>query len=605
MAAPAGPRIEEIIDLRNPEAFDMQKLTPEQAVERFKILRAQKGALPAGGKLSPRSLREFATLADLVTAGPGARASVQVVRDAMRNAEGREIPIEFYTVQYRQTPEERALTQFNAVGPMITAMKRSGVTTDRGLLTMLVEPGEGMEWYQLTTMAQMGVVMGGDFNDSLMYSHLANLHLLKASLCLSTLPEVYPQIVSLHQNASTMFLGQRAYNRRMQDALLDHSAVTLEALDHVRDTAEGHIGRADPMPEDVSGAIVADIGAVRGSARNMFEIVERSSQEFLDGLTALEQRVTETETAIFTRSGAIGEFVTEKGNIEARKAELVRLVAEKGAERVAALNPLRDEINALLEDHRERLALEAEGKTVTTVKGSNWNIAGIFTHTGKDEVVVTEADFGSAEVYARYQTAKRIFNERDREFAKAIQGLESQLGNLEKELAALYVKNLNRINPEADLKQAAASLAATSFAIGSLKTSIEKRRNLAEAQRRQIDRITRERPALEGTRGVVAFLENGKSDIVQAHAAWVQSHRQVFAIDGVERRAERLKELVMGDIQAQRNFTGEALPQITAEVALMTQPEGAAGEGWIPPFEELFPTAQALLGNIERRAPQE
>jgi len=499
------------INLEDPATFMRKTLTPDQANDRLGILEKAQETLQAQSQnLTPRSLREKQELEGVFGADESTLGQERVTRKE---------PAQYYTIQFSSqwisppaltliSPQQRLIEKFNRANTRITALNTyvsDGSQT--GILNAVVNPGQEMTWYQEAYNLQTEAIFKTDFLDALRYSYAANLNLLSAAALLSREVGVYRELLDLHGMSTSTYEDQVFLNRNCEMTILENARKTQRSLLELRDLLIDCGPRLSVESADFLERCNGIVEAEEKRTIALCKSINTANTEFLAKLESLKSGIDKCLKKIDTTQSEITLII--------KKFEAVLKEKEE-------LSVRKTEIQSKYEDFQKAKEKEHTSRKVEVKHHKVW----VFEWSTSN---VVEADFGSSNLYLNYL-----------KITQDSEAIENKLRTLETELEGKIQQHGTACNQN-DLNQAAGSLAAALSAVKQLENAVQIKKQKTETQINQIQaRLTNKELAIQTIPQAVNFLGDLNDKILGAHTLWVQSHKQVGAIQVIRSEEQGL-----------------------------------------------------------------
>ena len=511
------------IVLDKPETFIRKKLTPEQAKQRLKILEVQQEALEEiKSDLSPRSSRELKEIANVL-----AKEEILFSERITRKE-----PSQFYDIEFNKHPRDLVIEKFKNRSRKIDCML-SSIPEASGLaiIQAIVKPSEEMTWYQTATLMQMESILKTDFLDGLKHHYAANLNLLSAARSLAHHSDVFEKITKLHSESFHIYEAQSNFNRNCEVVILDHSKTTQKSLEDMRSLMLECGPTLEDCPENFLERGERIITIEVAQAMNLYQNIEKFSEDFLKMLEPLKTGIDECIKTITLSNNKVIGVMQSLDDVLKQKEDL--------AKREEAIQFKFDAFQAA------RMKEHASKKEVRT-GGNKIKILGIPIYSSGLELRIVEADFGSRSLFEEYNSSKREAKEIERK----IKRLESSL-----DIAIAGSKE--------DLPQASSSLSAALLAVKQLENAIAIKRSKAKTQVELIQgRLEDKKFDFKDIKDALIYLDIFRDKTLYGHTIWVQSHKQSGTISRIRDEETHLMNLLMEDLREGKDEGKFAIQEI-------------------------------------------
>jgi hypothetical protein len=566
----------------DPDSFIRKTISIAQAKLRLNYLdRAEDNCSP----LSPKSVREQIELGEFFSSR---------VTDAFNVKINRRAPSLHYTIQLKEDP----LKTFKDCDRHLQTMTKaliSAASSRNILMTYVTQPdvpdGDGMEWYRATTFAQMETVMNSDFLDALKHTYIANLSLLRSARYLHKNTEIFTNILELHSGSYRLYDDQVECGRTCEMSILDHSELTRGNATRLRDTILTCGPRLDVAPADFVSNVDVIMRDEAQQALILYSSLHKSFDHFLEKIQNLGrnikcsiEKIAEKQTTFLNLANDFDTIIGKKLELEAEERKILQKLAAAEDARNKEINSRRTEtsytpvtqtiavpvsyvvsvpVTYSLEipysytkswfwglfkstyyGTRTETRVTTRSETRTAMRSETRTAMRSETRTTLvADTRMIQDDYGSAKLQAEYEELKRLMTQN----SDRLQEQQTKLRLSLKEHAQGYT--------EEELREGASSLAAALVAVYSLEQAIMIKKTQVEEQMNLIEyKLALEAPSnpneqeIKTSADAIFQLCLLRDKILSSHAIWIQSHRQLAAIQSIHKAEAEIRLLLSDDI---------------------------------------------------------
>lgn len=591
------------IDLRNPKTFRGENLTERQMNQRYTILSELEETLDAEGKpLSPRSTKELKELVDLVT-----RSKREILEGSFPIC--RLIAPHYWVVF--PSPEGRKIAKYKEIGEHLEEIPQS----ERGVL-LAVQKVSDRNWFNEAIKMQGEVVLISDFMDSLRYSYIANICLLRSSALLTKEAKIFKEVLTIYKHSANLYEDQIAFNRSVENNLLKSAESSHKNLRNFHEEILQICGNTLQQNDQIFTRCSELHNDQTQLALNLSTQLEEHCAKFLTKIEDLKGQVTTCINNISSQNVNVQDALSRMNILlmkrqqlkEKKDSDLQKLNEKVASDRQKLKEKIDSQCQQLhqkIDSHRQQInqkdqrvreefdrfqaqkRAEDASRREERVGGTNVSFLGIPIFSQEPTIKIHEANFGSNETRQTYlqlshesaqlenqllkerqdlenqfsqerqETERKFAQEREameQKFAQEQGALDQEITNAKNTLAQTMLDNgvAQYGTDQKSMEKAISYLTSATAALTQFEIGLNIRRSQAQ---KQIG-VCKKELGIErfvSMPQILRYLEDSMARIVQIKSLWIESNRGSVTIQECRRLEQGIQVKLINALSTSAN----------------------------------------------------